>query len=100
MGKIYVGQTALRIQCTCGVDITGSTTHVIKYIKPDEAETQGEWIATISDAANGVMFFDFTLTSELDVAGIWKLWAYIVFSDGKNAPGEPFDIQVFEQGDK
>ena len=96
MGKIYVGQTKLRIQRTCNVDITGATVRKIKYIKP--SGTTGELTATELTAATGVIYFDVVSSATLDEAGTWITWAYVTFSDTRVAPGEPVTMKVWVEG--
>lgn len=95
MSKIYVGQSSLRLKLTTGVDITGATTLQIKYKKPNGAT--GEWTALEYDETNGVIYYDFA-ANELDVSGRWIVWAYVIFSDGRDAPGEPYKFRVYEEG--
>ena len=78
------------------VVLTGASTLQIKYKKPDEAGTVGFWGATI-DTDPEKLFYEF-IDVELDISGKWLFWAYVVFSDGRNAPGEPVAIIVYEQG--
>jgi hypothetical protein len=96
MGKVYVNQTSLRLKLTTSVDITDTPTLQIKYIKPDGVTT-GTWTATAWDETNGIIYHDFS-TDELDTAGRWIVWAYVVFDDGRAAPGEPYKFRVYEEG--
>lgn len=86
-GKIYVGQTKLKIRVTANHDINGATSTLIKFKKP-VSKTIGEWEATVEDADTGIMFFTNFLPSTLDEAGDWKFWSNVTFSDGKKADGE------------
>ena len=95
MGKIYKNQSALTIQLTAGIDITGATAK-IKYRKPSGAE--GEWPGDIIDATNGVIQYDVQNADDVDEAGLWILWSYAVFATGKIAPGEPFKMYVYREG--
>jgi hypothetical protein len=96
MGKIYVGQTKLRIVRTCNVDITGATARKIKYIKP--SGTAGELTATELTAATGDIYFDVVSTTTVDEPGSWITWAYVTFSDGRSAAGEPVIMKVYVEG--
>ena len=95
MGKIYVGQTALRFQLTTDVDITGALCQ-IKHKKPDG--TVALWSGIISDADTGVFYYDIQSSDDLDQAGDWIMWAHVTFQDLNYAPGEPNTIEVFEEG--
>jgi len=94
MGKIYVGQTALRFQLTTDVDVNGATCQV-KHKKPDG--TIATWSGIISDADTGVFYYD-VQANDLDIPGDWILWAYVIFPDTTFAPGEPNTIEVYEEG--
>ncbi len=94
MAKIYLDQSNLKITAETGVTVTGALSQVIKFIKPDGST--GEWDATIDGTED--IFYEFSEPSELDQLGVWVFWAYVVFADGRNAPGEPEKIEVFEQG--
>lgn len=94
MAKIYKNQTALTIELTTGVSLSGATAK-IKYKKPDGSEDF--WDATITDEDNGVIEYAIESENDLDQSGIWVFWAYITFSDNTVAPGEPVSQGVFEQ---
>lgn len=96
MGKVYVNQSSLRLELTAYEDVTDAVSTVLKYKKP--SGTIDSWSATVSDATTGVMHYDF-LDTELDEAGDWIVWIYVVFSDGRNAPGEPYTWRIYEEGE-
>lgn len=93
-GKIYLDQSNLKITAETGVTVTGAIAQVIKFIKPDNST--GEWDATISGTED--IFYEFSEPSELDQSGDWTFWAFVTFSDGRKAPGEPVTIRVYEEG--
>ena len=97
MGKIYVGQTRLRITLETKADLTDADVFEIKYIKPDA--TEGSWTATCDDLPGGEIY-----TTTLDVAGTWRFWAYITWSGSSAAedevvPGETFELRVYNEGE-
>lgn len=94
--KYYVGQEWLRIELTTGVNLTGITGPLIKYRKP--SGTYGQFVATVSDIANGILRYDFT-TGDLDEAGTWVFWSHVTFSDGRLAQGEPVEVDVYYEGE-
>lgn len=96
MGKIYLNQSSLRIILTTGVNISGASVRQIKYKKP--SGTTGNWTATELDSGAGSIYYDLTGT-ELDELGTWTLWAYVMFSDGRSAPGEPVSVIVHTEGE-
>lgn len=95
MPKIYKNQSFLSIKLATGVNISGAPSMKIKYRKPSGAT--GEWQATVF-STSGVIKYDIASTSVLDETGTWAVWAYITFSNGKSAPGEPTKFQVYEEG--
>lgn len=97
MAKIFVGQSALRFEADTNVDITGASATLIKYKKPDD--TTGSFTATISDAENGIIYYDVVNTTEIDQAGSWYMWAHVTFSDGRIAQGVTVRVRVFEEGE-
>jgi len=97
LSKVYKYQSALRIELTAGVDITGATIKRIKYKKPSGVE--GYWDASVSDASTGVIYYDVALQTEIDESGEWIFWAYITFADGRSAPGEVVKHNFFVEGE-
>ena len=95
MGKIYVGQTKLRLTIETEADLTGATAFEIKYLKPDT--TEGSFTATCPDEVKGEMYYDF-LSGDLDVAGDWTFWAFVTFT-ADVVPGEAFMIHVYNEGE-
>ena len=96
MGKIYKGQTKLKIELTVNQDITDATVKRIKYQKPS-GET-GYWPATVSSATAGVIYYEPDTTSILNEVGKWTLWAWVTFSDDRLAPGEPVMMMIYKEG--
>ena len=95
MGKVYEFQTALTIRLTTGVNITGATAKM-GYTKP--SGVTGKWDAEIVDAVNGIIKYDMNLAEPKIETGLWLVWADITFATGLWAPGEPFEIYVYEVG--
>jgi hypothetical protein len=97
MSKIYKNQSGLRITLETGINISTASNLKIKYVKPDK--TLGNWTATISGTT--ALYKDFVNVagaSELDQSGVWILYAFITFSDGRLAPGESINVMVYEEG--
>ena len=95
--RIYVGQTKLTFYATVNVDIAGAQEMKIKYKKPVSG-TEGFWTATEEAASAGILKYNVASTSILDEAGVWILWGWVKDSNGKVAPGDPFKITVYEEG--
>lgn len=98
---IYKNQSALRIRVTIGVDITGAQQKLIKYQKPS-GET-GSWPATVESADQGIIYHDIPAAAEgqdeiIDETGVWKIWPWIRFADGRAAPGSPIEMKVLDEG--
>ena len=95
MGRIFLGQSALRITIKTFCDLEGVLSAVIKYRKPNGL--LGELAAAVGDMAKGVIFHE-CIEGELDVSGWWVFWAYITFSDGRTAAGEAAKVYVWREG--
>ena len=96
MGKVYVGQTALTITLTTGVDVTDATC-LVKYKKP--YGTTGSWPATIITPTTGVIRYAVTASTIIDEKGEWTAWSHITFDDGTVAAGEPIKFTVYNEGE-
>jgi hypothetical protein len=95
MGRVYVGQSALRITVKTFTDLEGITSACIKYRKPDGST--GIFNAGLGDAGKGVIFHE-CLEGELDMAGWWVFWAFITFADGRTAAGEAAKVFIWAEG--
>jgi hypothetical protein len=95
MGRIYAGQSALRIILKTFIDLEGIVSAVIKYRKPDGSA--GEFGAGVGDSGKGVIFHE-CIEGELDLAGWWVFWAFITFADGRTAAGEAAKVFVWTEG--
>lgn len=93
MNTIYSGQSSLRIDLDTGVDLSTASSVLIKYRKPDGIT--GSWTATASTTKAR---YDVTSTSTFDVAGIWTVWAFVTFQDGRVAAGTPAQFIVRTPG--
>jgi hypothetical protein len=82
MGRIYAGQSALRITVKTFTDLEGVGSAVIRYRKPDGSVV--EFGAGVVDSAEGVVFHE-CIEGKLDMAGWWAFWAFITFGDGRTA---------------
>ena len=95
MGKIFKGQTALRITLKTFCDLEGVTDAVIRYRKPNGKS--GEFAAAVGDAAKGVIFRE-CIEGDIDVSGWWSFWAFVTFADGRAAAGETAKVFVWNEG--
>jgi hypothetical protein len=92
MSKVYINQSKLTLKCDTKIQLKGVTSSVIKYKKP--SGTTGQFTATI----DGTKLVYIVQNNDLNEAGDWIFWSYVTFQDGKSAPGEPFTLTVFEEG--
>jgi hypothetical protein len=95
MGRIFKGQSALRIVVKTFTDLEDIISTVIKYRKPDGSI--GEFGAGVGDAVRGIIFHE-CIEGELDMAGWWVLWAFITFADGRTAAGEAAKVFIWHEG--
>ena len=95
MGKIYVNQTALKIDLDTGIDLTtGVDVVYIKYKEPD-SDTISEWVGAVENTTH----ITYVLSAgEIDLIGDWTFWSYVDFTDGSKAPGEPSIVTVYTEG--
>jgi len=95
MGKIFSGQTALRITLKTFCDLEGIENAVIKYQKPNGKT--GEFAAAVGDMAKGVIFHE-CIEGDIDVCGWWAFWAFVAFADGRTAAGEAAKVYIWNEG--
>jgi hypothetical protein len=95
MGRIFRGQSALRITVKTFTDLEGNISAIIKYRKPDGSI--GEFGAGVGDTVKGVIFHE-CIEGEIDMAGWWVFWAFITFADGRTAAGEAAKVYVWKEG--
>ena len=95
MGRIFKGQSALRITLKTFVDLEGVENTVIKYRKPNGKT--GEFAAAVGDTAQGVIFHE-CIEGDIDVSGWWAFWAFVIFTDGRKAAGQTAKVFVWKEG--
>lgn len=94
MEKIYVNQD-WRLELETGQDLSGILKVYIKWVKPNGSARSIE--ARVLDPTEGIIYYDFKGV-DLDIPGVWKFWAYVVFTDGKQMPGTPVSIRIYREG--
>ncbi len=95
--KIYVGQTALALDLQTGLDLAaeGAVSAKMKYTKP--SGVKGEWTCTIEpDNLTGIIRYEVPDSTTLDESGMWSRCAFVTFSNGKYAQGDPITFYVYE----
>jgi hypothetical protein len=95
MGRIFKGQSALRITLKTFCDLDGIENAVIKYRKPNGFT--GEFAAAIRDTAQGVIFHE-CIEGEIDASGWWAFWAFVTFADGRTAAGQAAKVYIWKEG--
>ncbi len=95
MGKIYSGQTALRLTLKTFCDLEGIENVVIKYRKPNGI--LGELAAFVADVGKGVISHE-CIEGEIDVSGWWSFWSFVTFDDGRTAAGEAAKVYIWREG--
>ena len=95
MGRIFKGQSALRITIRTYIDLEGIENAVVKYRKPNGK--YGEFSAAVGDAAKGVILHE-CIEGDLDLSGWWSFWAFITFADGRTAAGEAAKVYIWSEG--
>ena len=95
MGRIFKGQTALRITLKTFVDLEGIESAVIRFRKPNGKI--GEFDAAVGDVTNGVIFHE-CIEGDIDVSGWWAFWAFVTFADGRTAAGQVAKVYIWQEG--
>jgi hypothetical protein len=102
--KIYNNQSAIRLSCMTTTDLTSAEDTVIKYKSPNGYE--GSFVASIANTEIGILEYSFVLGQSFetidqngDGIGEWTIWAHVVFTDGREAPGEVYKLRVYEEGE-
>lgn len=96
MGKIYVGQTDLKISLELKSPILDTDTALIKYKKPDGSS--GSFTAEKDSLEFGIISFSDFQSNSLDQSGEWTFWAHITNLAGKVVAGEPSCLIIYEEG--
>ena len=95
MGRIFKGQTALRITLKTFTDLEEACSAVIKYRKPNGIT--GELGAAVGDSEQGIIFHE-VIEGEIDVSGWWAFWAFVTFADGRTAAGQTAKVFIWKEG--
>ena len=95
MGRIFNGQSALRITLKTFCDLEGVENAVIKYRKPNGKN--GEFAAAVGDTTQGLIFHE-CIEGDIDASGWWAFWAFITFADGRTAAGQAAKVYIWNEG--
>jgi len=95
-GKIYVSDWGVVFSVLVGTDLTSSVLHKLKVIKPDGRNAT--WNCTVATPATAGYLSYTSVLGDLDVAGTYKLNAYVTFSSGVFT-GETAVFRVYKLGE-
>ena len=78
------------------VDLETTIAQKIEYRDPSGIEV--EVIASIltPPGTDGKIYYDF-VQDKIDKINIWKAKPWLTFTDGDKIPGEPIDIEVYDE---
>lgn len=88
---IYKGTTSLRFIVNTGANLTDASSVSLVYCRPRFG--QSSFVATITDALNGVVQYDVE-SGDIDDYGIWTMYAEITFNDGSILRGSEEQFKV------
>jgi hypothetical protein len=92
--KVYVGEIGKRIKVDVGISLANLSVATLYVEKPD-GTTAVTWVASVlGSAASGWLYYD-TVNGDLSVAGVYRLHAKLVFSDGRTYFGERTTFNVY-----
>lgn len=92
MAEYYKGQNAVRIELDCETDLSAITNAYIYYRKP--SGTESYWTATVSNATEGIIYYDMLSGESFDEAGTGM--AKIVYADARIGYGTTVTQYVSE----
>lgn len=92
--KVYVGEVSKRIKVKVGISLANLSTATLYVEKPDGSAAVA-WTATVlGSAEDGWLYYD-TLADDLSIAGVYRLYAKVVFADGRIFYGERTTFNVY-----
>lgn len=89
----YMNTVGLKIILDTGIDVSDSSSTIIKCRKPDK--TVQLWSAEV-DSENTSYIYHITETGDLDQKGDYELQAYVEFGDGSHFYGDIAVLTVKE----
>ena len=95
MGRIFKGQSALRITVKTFANLEDCISAAIKYRKPNGIT--GVFGAGVMDREKGIIVHE-CIEGEIDVSGWWVFWAFVTFADGRTAAGTAAKVYVWKEG--
>lgn len=92
---VPVNNTFLDLTVNIGLNLLAARSVFVKTKSPLGAVSSHE--VEITDATNGKVLFKIP-KGFLNVTGEWKVWSFVVQSDGRNSIGNPFILNVIPEG--
>ena len=90
MGRIFKGDVGVDLRVDTKIDLTGASQTTLKVRKPNKREV--EWTATTS----GTELRYTTASGDFDVAGVYRICAYVEFGAASKHTGETAELTVYE----
>ena len=96
--KTYVGEIGKRIKVDVGISLANLSAATLQVEKPDGAAAS-TWTASVLGAdENGFIYHD-VISGDLNIRGLYRIWAKLVYTDGKTLYGAPTYFNVYAQGE-
>lgn len=92
MAKVYKNDIGVRFVVSVGTSITGGTNLFLKVLKPDST-SEVTWPATIYGSS--YLVFTTTSTDDLNVAGKYKIQAYLTIG-GWTGRGDTCEVIIYD----
>jgi len=92
--KAYVGEIGKQIRVKVGISLSGLATATLIVEKPDGAVAV-EWAATVLGPAEDGWIYYTTIAGDLDVSGVYRIYAKTVFTGGGTYYGERTVFNVY-----
>ena len=97
MEKLYA-HYPFTLELNANIDISGALSTAIRIRKPGAAETDLlEIAASIIDPVEGILEAK-VIAAQNDLTGKWAAWTYVVFANGDDQVGVPFNFEMYAEG--
>ncbi len=92
--KIFVGDVGTRIKVNTGLSLQGVDT-ILLYVEKPDGSAAITWAALpLGAVANGLVYYD-TIAGDIDISGIYRLYAKTTYIGGKAFFGERDWFRVY-----
>lgn len=93
--KVYVGEIAKRIKVDVRVALDNLSSAYLHVEKPDGTDPATWNASVLGNPSDGFIFYD-TVDGDLNISGIYRLYAELRFADGRKFFGERTFFNVFD----